>query len=101
MTAASSGTPLILSVLALVLALVSAVGSIAAVLMARANVQRQIKVAAREAWLREFREQAAQFLTSVMRRARTEGGARAATMPASRVPPPWRMFHASSRTISR
>jgi len=41
--------------------------AILAVLVARANVQRQLQVAAREAWMREFREQVAQFLTSVMR----------------------------------
>jgi hypothetical protein len=64
MTAASSGTPLILSVLALVLALVSTVGSIAAMLMARANVQWQTAVAARETWMREFREQVAALLAS-------------------------------------
>ena len=32
-------------------------------LMARANLQRQIQAAAREAWMREFREQVALFLT--------------------------------------
>ena len=64
MTAASSGTPLILSLLALVLALVSTVGSIAAMLMARANVRWQTAVAARETWKREFREQVAALLAS-------------------------------------
>jgi hypothetical protein len=33
-------------------------------LIARANVQRQLQVAAREAWMREFREQVAAMLTS-------------------------------------
>jgi hypothetical protein len=62
MTAASSaGTPLILLVLALGISFLSAAGSIAAVLTARANVQRQIRVTAREAWMREFREQIAAF----------------------------------------
>jgi len=70
---AASGTPLILSVLAVGISFLSALGSIAAVLMARANLQRQIVVAAREAWMREFREQAAQHLTSVMRIPRTRG----------------------------
>jgi hypothetical protein len=60
MTATSpSGTPLILSILALVVSLVVGIG---AVLMARANVQRQIQVTTREAWMREFREQVAGFL---------------------------------------
>jgi hypothetical protein len=53
MTAASPGTPLILSILSLVVSLVVGGG---AVLMARANLQRQIQAAAREAWMREFRE---------------------------------------------
>ena len=62
MTAASpAGTPLILIVLALCISFLSAVGSIAAVLMTRANVRWQIQVAAREAWMREFREQNAAF----------------------------------------
>jgi hypothetical protein len=57
MTAASpAGTPLILIVLALCISFLSAVGSIAAVLMSRANLQRQIRVVSREAWMREFRE---------------------------------------------
>jgi hypothetical protein len=60
MIATASGTPLVISVLALGV-------SLAAVLVARANLQRQLQVAAREAWMREFREQVAQFLTSVMR----------------------------------
>ena len=65
MTAASpSGTPLIIAVLALGASFLSAIGSIAAVLVARANVQRQLQVAAREAWRREFREQAAAFLAA-------------------------------------
>jgi hypothetical protein len=61
MTAAPSGTPLILSVLSLVVSLVVGIG---AVLMARANLQRQIQAAAREAWMREFRENVALLLTS-------------------------------------
>jgi hypothetical protein len=73
MTASSAGTPLILSILSLVVSLVVGVG---AVLMARANLQRQIQVAAREAWMREFRERVAQFLTAIMNdhNARTTGG---------------------------
>jgi hypothetical protein len=39
--------------------------AILAVLVARANVQRQLQAAAREAWMREFREQVAQFLASL------------------------------------
>ena len=62
MTAASpAGTPLILIVLALCISFLSAVGSIAAVLMARANLLRQIQVTAREGWMREFRKQVAEF----------------------------------------
>jgi hypothetical protein len=62
MTAApSAATPLILIVLALGISFLSAVGSIAAVLMARANLFRQIQVTAREGWMREFREQVAEF----------------------------------------
>ena len=58
MTAAPpAGTPLILIVLSLGISFLAAMGSIAAVLMARANLQRQIQVAARETWIREFREQ--------------------------------------------
>jgi hypothetical protein len=71
MTAASSGTPLTISVLALVVAILAVFFG---PLIARANVQRQIQVASREAWMREFREQVAQFLTSVMRGVRTEAG---------------------------
>ena len=56
---AASGTPLILSILSLVVSLVVGVG---AVIMARANLQRQIQVAAREAWMREFREKVAILL---------------------------------------
>jgi hypothetical protein len=63
-TASSAGTPLILSVLALGIAFLSTVGSIAAVLMARANLHRQIQVASREAWMREFREQVAVFFSA-------------------------------------
>ena len=33
-------------------------------LIARANVQRQLQAAAREAWMREFREQVVALLTS-------------------------------------
>jgi hypothetical protein len=58
---AASGTPLILSILSLVVSLVVGVG---AVLMARANLQRQIQVASREAWKREFRERAVAFVSS-------------------------------------
>jgi hypothetical protein len=65
MTAASpSGTPLIIVVLALCVSFLSAMGSIAAVLVARANLQRQIQATAREAWMREFREQVAAFLSA-------------------------------------
>jgi hypothetical protein len=42
--------------------------------------RQRIDVEAREAWMRAFREQVAEFLTSVMRRARTEGGTPAATV---------------------
>jgi hypothetical protein len=48
-----------ISVLSLVVAILAVfVGP----LVTRANVQRQIQVAAREAWMREFREQVAGFL---------------------------------------
>jgi hypothetical protein len=57
---AASGTSLVLSVLSLVVSLVVGVG---ALLMARANLQRQIQVTAREAWMREFREKVSAFLT--------------------------------------
>ena len=51
-TAASPvGTPLILSVLSLMVSLVVGGG---AVLMARANLQRQIRAASREAWMRDI-----------------------------------------------
>jgi hypothetical protein len=57
MTSASPvGTPLTLSVLSLVMAIL-------AVLVARSNVQRQIQVTAREAWMHEFREQVATALS--------------------------------------
>jgi hypothetical protein len=36
--------------------------AILAVFVSRSNVQRQIQVAAREAWMREFREQVAAFI---------------------------------------
>jgi hypothetical protein len=50
-----------ISVLSLVVAIVAVfVGPF----VARANVQRQIQVAVREAWMREFREQVAGFLSS-------------------------------------
>ena len=61
MTAVSSGTPLILSLLSLVVSLVVGVGG---VLMARENLQRQIQVAARETWMREFRKHAVAFISS-------------------------------------
>ena len=48
-------------------------------LVGRANIQRQLQVTSREAWMRDFREQVAQFLTSVMRRARAEAGTSAET----------------------
>ena len=64
--AAPAGTPLILIVLSLGISFLAAMGSIAAVLMARANLQRQIQVAAREAWMREFREQVAALVTSTV-----------------------------------
>ena len=70
----TAGTPLFISELSLAISLLAAVGWIATALTARLNLQRQIEVAAREAWMREFREQVAQFFTSVMRRAGTEGG---------------------------
>jgi hypothetical protein len=58
MTATSpSGTPLIISILSLVVAIL-------AVFVARSNVQRQIQVTAREAWIREFREQVATLLAN-------------------------------------
>ena len=52
-----SGTPLVLSILSLVVSLVVGIG---AWLVARANVQRQ----SREAWKREFREQVAAYLAN-------------------------------------
>ena len=56
-------------------AVIAAFGSVTAAIFGpstqRSIAQRQIAVAAREAWMREFREQVAQFFTSVMRRART------------------------------
>ena len=68
MTAASSaGTPLILVVLSLGISFLAAIGSIAAVLMTRANVLWQIQVAAREAWMREFREQVATIMAHYVR----------------------------------
>ena len=48
-------------------------------LVGRANIQRQLQVTSREAWMRDFRELVAQFLTSVMRRARAEAGTSAET----------------------
>jgi hypothetical protein len=39
---------------------------IRSVVMARANLQRQITVAAREAWMRDFCEQVARFITNVL-----------------------------------
>ena len=68
-----TGTPLILSILSLVVSLVVGVG---AVLMARANLQRQIQVAAREAWMREFREKVAVLLASarLLEREHARGG---------------------------
>lgn len=85
MTVASpAGTPLILAVLALGIAFLSAVGSLAAVLMARANVHRQIEVATREACMREFREQVAQVLAGIMN-AKAAGGALADAAVASEI----------------
>lgn len=54
-----SPAPLILSVLSLVVSVVVGIG---ALLVARANLHRQIQVAAREAWMREFREKVSVFL---------------------------------------
>ena len=48
-----------LVVLPIVISFLAAVGSIAAVLMSRANLKRQLQVAAQEAWMREFRQHAA------------------------------------------
>jgi hypothetical protein len=59
-TASPGGTPLIVSVLSLVVAILAVFFG---PLIARANVQRQIRVTAREAWLREFREQVAALLS--------------------------------------
>ena len=65
MTATSyAGAPLIIAVLALGVSFLSAIGSIAAVLVARANLQRQIQATGREAWMREFREQVAVLLSA-------------------------------------
>ena len=61
-TTSSAGTPLIIAVLALCVSFLSAMGSIAAVLVARANLQQQIQATAREAWRRELRQQAAELL---------------------------------------
>jgi hypothetical protein len=61
-TASSSGTPLFISELSLAISLLAAVGWIATALMARVNLQRQIRAASLEAWKREFREQVAQFM---------------------------------------
>jgi hypothetical protein len=67
MTAASpAGTPLFISELSLVISLLAAVGWIATAFMARLNLQRQIQVASREAWMREFRERVAQFVASIV-----------------------------------
>jgi hypothetical protein len=64
MTAASpTGTPLFISELSLVISLLAAVGWIATALTARLNLQRQIRVASREAWMREFREKVAELLS--------------------------------------
>ena len=61
MTATSSaGTPPILTELAIIVTLV--VG-FATVFMALGNVQRQIRVTAREGWMREFREQFADLMS--------------------------------------
>jgi hypothetical protein len=59
MTAASSGTLLIISVLSLVVAILALFFG---PLIARANVQLQLQAAAREARMREFREQVAALL---------------------------------------
>ena len=47
-----------ISVLSLVVAILAVVGP----LVARANTQRQIRAAARETWMREFRQHAAEML---------------------------------------
>jgi hypothetical protein len=54
-------TATILAVLSLVVSLVVGIG---AWVVALANVQRQLQVAAREAWRREFREKVAVLLAS-------------------------------------
>ena len=63
----TAGTPPIVVVLSLSIAL-------AAVLTTWAVARQRIQVEAREAWMRAFREQVAQFLTSVMRGVRPEAG---------------------------
>jgi hypothetical protein len=45
-----------------IISVLSLMVAILAVFVARSNVQRQIQVTAREAWMREFREQVAAFL---------------------------------------
>lgn len=59
-----TGTPPFLIVLPIVISFLAALVSIAAVLVARSNVQRQITATARQNWMREFREQVAGFLGS-------------------------------------
>jgi hypothetical protein len=63
MTATSTTeTPIIIPILALVVAILAVFfGPI----IGRANVQRQIRVATREAWIREFREQVARLLARI------------------------------------
>jgi hypothetical protein len=59
MTAATpTGTPLIIPVLSIIVAIL-------AVLVALVNAQRQLQVAAREAWMREFREHVSQILSAI------------------------------------
>ena len=67
--ATPTGTPLI-SVLSLVVAIL-------AMLATLVNVRLQLKAAAREAWMREFREQVAQLLTAIINGhiIKKEGGA--------------------------
>jgi len=55
---------LVLSGLAIFISFLSAVGSITAVFMTRANVRWQLHVATQEAWMREFSKQITQLLAS-------------------------------------
>jgi hypothetical protein len=63
MTATSSGgIPLIIRVLSLMVAIVAVfVGPF----VARSKVQRQIRAASREAWMRKFREQVAAYFSAI------------------------------------